>query len=102
MKPMRMGLLLGALTLSLCLHLPLWAETKAETKTVEKTVESRLSQVTVYQNTALVTRDVSVPEGQGTMELAVSSLPPQTIDGSLYSEGTDGIRILSTRYRQRP
>jgi hypothetical protein len=99
MKPTRMGLLLSALALSLCLCHSLRAE---ETKNVEKTVESRITAVTVYQNTALVTREVNVPEGQGQLELAVSALPPQTIDGTLYSEGTDGIRILSTRYRQRP
>jgi hypothetical protein len=97
-KTTRLGLLLGTLAVSLCLYTPLWAEPT----TAEKVVDSRLTNVTVYQNTALVTREVSVPEGQGTLELAVSALPPQTIDGSLYSEGSDGIRILSTRYRQRP
>jgi hypothetical protein len=35
------------------------------------------------------------------VEVVVSPLPPQTIDSSLYTEGTDGIRVLSTRYRTR-
>ena len=52
--------------------------------------------VTVYQGTALVTREVQVKEGQGLMELIVSPLPAQTIDSSLYTEGTDGMRILTT------
>jgi hypothetical protein len=33
--------------------------------------------------------------------VVVSPLPEQTIDSSLYTEGTGGIRVLSTRYRAR-
>lgn len=62
---------------------------------------SKVAAVTVYRGSALVTRLVEVPAGAGPMELVVTPLPPQTIDSSLYSEGTDGIRILSTRYRTR-
>src|SRR5439155_24993608 len=67
-----------------------------------KTAPSRVTAVTVYQNSALVTREVEVPEGAGAIELVVSPLPPQTVDSSLYSEGSDGLRILTTRYRMRP
>jgi hypothetical protein len=70
--------------------------------TQQKSAASRITNVTVYQNNALVTREVDVPEGLGSMELAVTPLPPQTINSSLYSEGSDGIRILTTRYRTRP
>ncbi|MBV9122715.1 MAG: mucoidy inhibitor MuiA family protein, partial [Planctomycetes bacterium] len=35
-------------------------------------------------------------------ELVVTPLPPQTENNSLYSEGTDGIRVLTTRYRKHP
>jgi uncharacterized protein (TIGR02231 family) len=63
---------------------------------------SRVTNVTVYQNNALVTRQVDVPEGTGTFELVVTPLPPQTVNSSLYSEGTDGTRVLTTRYRTRP
>jgi hypothetical protein len=59
----------------------------------------RITNVTVYQGNALVTREVAVPEGVGPMELIVSPLPPQTIASSPYAEGTDGIRVLNTRYR---
>jgi hypothetical protein len=57
--------------------------------------------VTVYQGQALVTREVTVPEGPGTIELVVTPLPQQTVDGSLYTEGADGLRVLSTRFRTR-
>jgi prefoldin subunit 5 len=67
-----------------------------------KVAASRVTHVTVYQSNALVTREVDVPAGIGPMELVVNPLPPQTQDSSLYSEGTDGIRVLTTRYRMRP
>ena len=62
---------------------------------------SKITDVTVYQGQALVTREVSVPEGDGTVELVVTPLPSQTVDSSLYTEGTDGLRVLSTRFRTR-
>ena len=64
-------------------------------------VASRITDVTVYQGQALVTREVSVPEGDGTFELVVTPMPAQTVDGSLYTEGADGLRVLSTRFRTR-
>ena len=66
-----------------------------------KPAPSKIAGVTVYQNTALVTREVTVPDGVGTMEVIVSPLPPQTLQTSLYAEGTDGTRVLSTRFRTR-
>jgi uncharacterized protein (TIGR02231 family) len=62
---------------------------------------SKVVAVTVYQGNALVTREVQVKEGQGLIELVVTPLPAQTIDSSLYTEGTDGLRILTTRFRTR-
>ena len=66
-----------------------------------KSAASRVTAVTVYQTSALVTREVDVPEGAGSIELVVASLPPRVVDTSLYSEGTDGIRVLATRARTR-
>jgi uncharacterized protein (TIGR02231 family) len=66
-----------------------------------KSATSRVTAVTVYQTSALVTREVDVPEGAGSIELVVASLPPRVVDTSLYSEGTDGIRVLATRARTR-
>ncbi|HEV3081371.1 MAG TPA: mucoidy inhibitor MuiA family protein [Gemmataceae bacterium] len=67
----------------------------------EKRVASQIVNVTVYQNSAVVTREVDVPEGTGSMELVVTPLPPGVANSSLYSEGTDGTRVMSTRYRSR-
>jgi hypothetical protein len=64
--------------------------------------KSRIVKVTVYPSNALVTREVEVPAGQGLAELVVPDLPVRTVDTSLYSEGSDGVRVLSTRFRMRP
>jgi hypothetical protein len=62
---------------------------------------SRIVSVTVYQNTALVSREVTLPEAAGPVEVVVSPLPPGTLETSLYAEGSDAVRILSTRFRSR-
>jgi uncharacterized protein (TIGR02231 family) len=67
-----------------------------------KLAASRVVAVTVYPNSALVTREVDVAEGAGTLELTVTPLPPATVNSSLYTEGTEGIRVLTTRFRSRP
>ena len=43
-----------------------------------------------------------MPAGTGPIELVVTPLPPTTINSSLYTEGTEGIRVLTTRFRSRP
>src|SRR5262245_4042022 len=45
-----------------------------------KIAVSRVTAITVYPNSALVTREVDVPEGHGTLELVVTPLPPQTVN----------------------
>src|SRR6266542_4050145 len=72
-------------------------------KAVEPTTaRSRIVKVPVYPGNALVTREVEVPPGNGLTELVVPDLPIRTMHNSLYSEGTDGLRVLSTRFRTRP
>lgn len=66
-----------------------------------KLATSRVTAVTVYPNSALVTREVEVPTGKGTLEVVVTPLPPQTVNSSLYTEGSDDIRVLATRFRTR-
>ena len=73
----------------------------AEDVPAPKPAVTKIDAVTVYQGQALVTREVAVPEGDGTIELVVTPLPPQTMAASLYTEGTDGLRVLSTRFRTR-
>jgi hypothetical protein len=66
-----------------------------------KAAPSRVSAVTVYRGDALITREVDVPEGKGLVEVVVTPLPASTFPGSVFAEGGDGLRVLSTRYRTR-
>src|SRR5437764_15497981 len=95
------GGLLGAGTLALR-HTARADAARKEAAAALKLAASRIDHVTVYQNNALVTREVDVPEGTGTLELVVSPLPSQTVNTSLYSEGAEGMRVLTTRFRLRP
>lgn len=62
---------------------------------------SRVAAVTVYPRSAMVTREADVPAGKGALEVTISPLPPAAILSSLIAEGSDGIRVLSTRFRSR-
>jgi hypothetical protein len=75
---------------------------KVEADVAPKVAASRIVQVTVYPNSALVTREVDVPAGTGVVELVVNPLPQHTVNSSLYSEGNDKARVLTTRFRTRP
>ncbi len=67
-----------------------------------KVAPSKITSVTVYPNSALVTRDVEATGPAGRVEIVVSPLPATTIPSSLYAEGAEGIRVLTTRFRTRP
>jgi Domain of unknown function (DUF4139)/N-terminal domain of unknown function (DUF4140) len=66
-----------------------------------KIARSKIERVTVYPNSALVTREVEVPDGTGLVELVVSPMPDQIVPSTMYSEGAEGIRILTTRFSTR-
>src|SRR4051794_8085136 len=63
-----------------------------------KIAVSKIARVTVYPGNALVTREVDVPAGAGLAELVVSPMPEQVVASTMYSEGADGIRVLTTRF----
>ena len=94
-----MFLRLSVLTLGLALFTSA-AQSRAQDKDV-KPAASKVTAVTVYANTALVTREVTIPDGAGLTEVVVSPLPALTMQSSLYAEGNDNIRVLSVRYRTR-
>jgi hypothetical protein len=73
----------------------------AQKPDAQKPAVSKITSVTVYQNTALVTREVTLPEAAGPVEVFVSPMPPATVPNSLYAEGTDAVRVLNTRFRSR-
>src|SRR5207248_8185078 len=66
-----------------------------------KIAKSSIDKVTVYPNSALVTREVEVPDGAGLIELTVTPMPEQIVASTMYSEGSDGLRVLTTRFSTR-
>ncbi len=97
-----MFLRLSALAVGIALFVSA-APTRGQDKDKDavKPAPSKVIAVTVYSNTALVIREVTVPEAVGLTEVVVSPLPPTTMQSSLYAEGNDNIRVLSVRYRTR-
>jgi hypothetical protein len=70
-------------------------------QTASKFARNRIDKVTVYPNSALVTREVEVPDGEGLVELVISRLPNRIVPSTIYSEGADGLRVLTTRFSTR-
>ena len=65
-------------------------------------VTGTIVDVVCYEGSALVTREVRVPAGAGLVEVTVGPLPPSLRPDTLYAESdADGVRVLTTRYRQR-
>ncbi len=60
-----------------------------------------VSRVTVYRGQALVTRTIEAELTEDTTELVVGGLPPNIIGESIYAQTSDGIQVLSVRYRQQ-
>jgi hypothetical protein len=107
----KVGVLIASLVLGVVGLLALNARPPEEPRATEEPAKpeappriatSKIVNVTVYPDSALVTREVEVPAEAGVVELVVSPLPDHTINSSLYSEGGDGIRVLTTRFRTRP
>src|SRR5262249_41867641 len=57
--------------------------------------------VRVYPKNGLGTREVDVPDGTGLVELTVTPMPDQIVPSTMYSEGSDGLRVLTTRFSTR-
>jgi hypothetical protein len=66
-----------------------------------KIARSKIDKVTVYPNSALVTREVEVPDGAGLIELTITPMPDQIVPSTMYSEAGGGLRVLTTRFTTR-
>jgi hypothetical protein len=96
------GLGLASLGLLVAMEARLFSGAReAEAAPAPKNAASKISKVTVYNNSALVTREVDVPDGDGLAELVVNPMPEHVIPSSLYCESGEGLRVLTTRYRTR-
>ncbi|MBY0232983.1 MAG: mucoidy inhibitor MuiA family protein, partial [Gemmataceae bacterium] len=104
----RLAFVAGSVALCAGLALLLWprfggaaAGKPADEKNAPRITPSRIIHVTVYPDSALISREVEVPAGLGLMELVVNPLPEATLSSTLYSESADGVRVLTTRFRTR-
>ncbi len=62
----------------------------------------KLSEVTVYQGSALVSREVEIPAGpEAPMEVVVSDLPSATDPDSVYADQAEGVEIRSVAFRTK-
>jgi uncharacterized protein (TIGR02231 family) len=73
----------------------------ANPQPASRLAKSRIDKVTVYPNNALVTREVEVPAGNGLIELTIAPMPDQIVPSTMYSEGSEGLRVLTTRFSTR-
>ena len=90
---------LRAAALVLLFALPAATQTRPAT---QPAVAGRIVEVVCYETTALVTREVEVPAGAGLTEVTIGPLPQSLRADTIYAESdADGVRVLTTRYRQR-
>jgi hypothetical protein len=65
-------------------------------------VRGTIDQVTVYRGQAMVTRSIPLAAKPGILELVVTDLPDQVVEGSLFAESAGGVEVRSVRFRTRP
>ncbi len=70
-------------------------------KNAPRIATSKIVHVTIYPDSALISREVEVPAGAGLIELVVNPLPEATMPSTLYTESAEGLRVLTTRFRTR-
>ncbi|QDU87925.1 hypothetical protein Pla175_12920 [Pirellulimonas nuda] len=79
------------------------AAQETEPVDADRLTDGDVTEVTVYQGQALVTRSVTLPGDQtGLQEVVVTNLPALILPESLYAEPGEGLEIRSVRYRTRP
>ncbi|MGJ8644713.1 MAG: DUF4139 domain-containing protein [Luteolibacter sp.] len=68
-----------------------------------ETVKGRMTEITLYQGTAVVSRLVEIPAGKtGTFELVIGPLPSATDASSVHADQAQGVTVRSVACRSRP
>lgn len=76
-------------------------EVEAEAE-AEKPLVGKISEITLYQGTAVVTREVEIPAGkEGAFEVIVGPLPSATDPSSVYADQAQGVTVRSVACRSR-
>lgn len=66
-----------------------------------ETESSRVSDVTLYRDQAMVTRRIQTDRMAGNHEIVISDLPENVVADSLFAEGSGQIEIRAVQYRAR-
>ena len=67
----------------------------------ETKVESKVSEVTLYRNQAMVTRKLVLKGEAGSLEIVVTDLPENIDASSLFAEGDADVEVRAVRFRTR-
>ena len=66
-------------------------------------IAGKISEITLYQGTAVVSRQVEVPAAKlGTCEIIIGPLPAATDPASVYADKVNGATVRSVACRSRP
>ena len=67
----------------------------------ETKVESKVSEVTLYRNQAMVTRKLVLAGEAGSQEIVVTDLPENIVAASLFAEGDTDVEVRAVQFRTR-
>jgi uncharacterized protein (TIGR02231 family) len=94
------GVVLWSLPFSLLL-----SQTPAPTGTARPadSIPGKISEITLYQGTAVVSRIVEIPAGKtGSFEIVIGPLPSATDASSVHADQAKGVTVRSVACRSRP
>ncbi len=75
----------------------------AETTQTPAAITGKISEITLYQGTAVVSRIVEVPAGKtGSFEIVIGPLPSATDASSVHADQAKGVTVRSVACRSRP
>jgi hypothetical protein len=67
----------------------------------DESVSGRVTDVTLYDGQAMVTRTIPVDATKGSVEIVAGDLPEQLLPDSLFAEGSEEVEIRAVRFRSR-
>ena len=67
----------------------------------ETITNSKVTEVTLYRNQALVTRTVEIDGDAGASEIIVGDLPENIDPSTMFAEGDENVEVRAVRYRAR-
>lgn len=65
-------------------------------------IAGEIIEVTLYRDSALITRQIPIKPGKGPREIVVNALPEQLVISSVFAEGTDSLSIRAVQVVQEP